>query len=274
MNKYAIIFSAENRVIKDTFDSNGSAPNEKMAIGLAYSIRQFHQDIDVYCGCFTQNTLSKYTQDWFKKLNVTYIEDPVFNTDSTVSCFLRTYCKDYFAERLLDQYDYLIYVDWDVVQLAPITFNFNPMSPLVIVDTMPQWVLNYHKEFLPNLKTQLYYNWIDIINPYNRHLFSMDWTDPAIINYHNSDVLLSNRIADSQLQIIEQDIGSYNVSKPLTDRTLFHHYDTLGPDGSFYKIKELYPELYQKYFLFFEKVLNIKVQNQPGYWEDVAKEHE
>jgi len=273
--KYAIVFSAENKVVLDQLDSNASSPYEKMAIGLAYSIRQHHTDVDVYCGNFTNNKLSKYAQQWFSKLDVNYVEDIVFNNIGSDDsfCFLRTFCKDYFAKTLLDTYDYLIYLDLDVIQLNPIKFDFDPTQPMVLKETMPQWTVNYHKEFLTGLDGPLCYNWVEIINKHNCHLFSMDWNNPEMLIKHNSDVILSNRILKTNLPVIEQDIGGYHFFKPVKQDSIFYHYDSLGPAGSLPNIKLLFPSAYQKYVFFFERLLNIKVNNQENYWEDLAKDN-
>lgn len=273
---YAIVFSSENKVRFDTFDINHSSSHEKMAIGLAYSIRQFHKDVDIYCGNFTNNTVSEYAQKWFKALNVNYVNDVQFtnigNNDSY--CFLRTYCKDYFAKQLLGQYDYILYLDTDVVQLNPIQFNFDPTGPIAIKQTMPQWTANYHAEHLAGLEGSLIYNWVDIINQHNRHLFEIDWSNPENLIVHNADVIISNRLLKTDLTVIEQNVGGYHFFRPLTVTDIFHHYDSLGDEGTFTDIANVDFTKYQKYLTFFERVLNIKITNNPEYWIKIAEEHQ
>jgi hypothetical protein len=275
LSKFAIVFSSENKAVLDVIDSNGSSPYEKMVMGLAFSIRQHHADVDVYCGNFTNNRISQYAQNWFTNLNVQYVDDVVFDdigNGAAAACFLRTFCKDYFAKRLLSQYDYLIYLDVDVILLKPIVFDFDPTGPMILTETMEEWVRNYHRSSLADLEGPLYFSWVDIINNHNKHIFDLDWNDPYSITEHNADVVVSNRIAKTDLQKIEQSIGSYNISKPVTERTIFHHYDSLGDEGSFYAIEDLYPDMYKKYKFMFEKILNTKIRNIKGYWEKISKE--
>jgi hypothetical protein len=274
--KYAIVFSAENKVENLVGTSvDNSSPFEKMAIGLAYSIRQHMPDIDVYCGNFTNNKLSSLARLWFAKLKVKYVEDTVFNNigPDQSFMFLRTFTKDYFAKQLLDSYDYIVYLDIDVLMLQPLTFDFDPSSKLVLVDTMPQWTVNYHSRFLKDLNGPLYYNWIEIINHNNKFVFDLDFTDPYVLTAHNTDVLVSNAINSSDLQIIEQYIGGYHCLKPINRDSLLYHYDSLGPAGSLQNLKYYHAADYKKYLELFENTLNTEVNNQEGYWENIAKEY-
>lgn len=274
--KYAIVFSTENKaenLIGHSVDQ--SSHFEKMAIGLAYSIRQHDRDVDVYCGNFTNNTLSSLARLWFAKLKVKYVQDTVFDNigkdDSFM--FLRTFTKDYFAKLLLDQYDYIIYLDVDVVLLKPLTFDFDPSSSLALVDTMPQWTVNYHSRFLKDLTGPLYYNWIEIVNQHNKFAFDLNWSDPYVLTAHNADVLVSNSLSSSNLRIIEQYIGGYHCLKPVNKDSILYHYDSLGVAGSLHNIKETHPEQYEKYVSFFVDTLNTTITNQPNYWENIAKEY-
>lgn len=274
--KTAIVFSAENKqenLIGRSVDS--SSPFEKMAIGLAHSIREHDTDTDVYCGNFTNNKLSPLARIWFSRLKVNYIEDTVFNDigKDHSFMFLRTFTKKYFTNMLLNKYDYLIYLDIDVLMLAPITFDFDPTAPIALVDTMPQWTINYHKQFLKDLTGPLYYNWIDIINQHNKFVFDLDFTDPYILTAHNADVQMSSRINNSQLAKIEQNIGGYHCLKPIRPNSMLYHYDSLGPAGSLQNLKLYYPTVYTKYLDLFTNTLNTTVNNQENYWENIAKEY-
>jgi hypothetical protein len=274
--KAAIVFSSENKVENLVGHSvDVSSPFEKMAIGLAYSIRQHDANIDVYCGNFTNNKLSSVARLWFAKLKVKYVEDTVFNNigNDDSFMFLRTFTKDYFAKLLLDQYDYLIYLDVDALVLQPLNFNFDPTSAMVLVDTMPQWTVNYHRQYMKDLTGSLYYNWIEIINQHNKHLFDLNWNDPYTLAEHNADVMVSNSINLSNLNIVEQHIGGYHCLKYVNKDSLLYHYDSFGPAGSLHNLIETHPEQYKKYMDFLVGTLNTTINNQPGYWENIAKEY-
>ena len=117
MYKFAIVFSVENKSHDNSFCSY-----QKMAVGLAYSIRQYEKDIDIYCGDFTNNKINKEALYWLDKFNVKYVNETFFNNigKNDSFCFLRTFCKNYFAKTILDNYDFLIYLDVDVVQFNKI----------------------------------------------------------------------------------------------------------------------------------------------------------
>jgi hypothetical protein len=245
-----------------------------MSIALACSIRDYLPDIDIYCGTFT-NPVTSYTRLWFHRLKVKYIEDLIFKDlpPDNPKMFLRTFTKDYFAKKLLDQYDYLIYLDVDVLMLGIPNFDFDPTSPMVLVDTMPTWIVNFHRRYLDDLEESLYYNWIEIINQHNKKIFDLDYKDPYVLDIHNADVIISNRINSSNLTLIEQNIGGYHCAKISKPTHVFYHYDSLGDAGSLHNIESTHPFQYQKYLKLFEETLNIRVTSTVGYWEKVAKEY-
>lgn len=268
-SNYAIIFSVENK--HEGGSPDRSSTYEKMAIALTKSIRQHMPDVDVYCGCFTNNTLSDFAKQHFAQNNINVYEDMQFakigKDDSYM--FLRSFTKHYFATRLLSRYDYLVYVDIDVLFLKPIEFDFDPASDVALVDTMPDWVVDFLSEYMEPLNVPLLYNWLDVVNKYNQHVFDMNYADPAILKDHMADIVVSQRLHDSDLKLIEQQIGGYHCVKPLTDKSVAYHYDSLGYAGSLYHLKPLYPKVYKQYKMLFEKVLNVPITNQEGYWEEV-----
>ena len=277
MKKFAIIFSAENRRHWEQDQGDNITLYEKMAVGLADSIRQHMPDIDVYCGCFTQHTLSDWAKKHLNKYNVTLCEDTVFPDlkPATYNLFLRHFTKHYFAKKLLDDYDYLVYIDIDAIILRPIEFPFDPTGPVVIVDTMPEWAKAHQKLFteLP-LNTTLFYLWFDIINVHNSYIFDIDYQDEKVLYDHNLDVIITNRILESNLDIIEQDFGGYHCFKPPKATDLAYHYDGLTSEGSLYMIKDTHPSIFKKYVFFFEKILNAKIENEPGKWEKIKADYE
>lgn len=267
--KYAIVFSTENKT--KLGDTDGSSTYEKLSIVLAYSIRQYMPDVDVFCGCFTNNKLSNLARTHFSKLNVNIVEDLIFSNigQGDEFMFLRTFTKDYFAKRLLDSYDYILYVDTDVVFLKAVEFDFNPTDPIVLVEPMPEWVCKHHATDLEEFDETLYFNWIEIINKHNQMLYSLDYNDPYILSSHIADRMLSSNINNSNLTIINQTVGGYHCIKAVNSRSLAYHYDTIGPEGSLYHLKNRHPTDYQRAILLFEKILNMKITNKEGFWENV-----
>jgi hypothetical protein len=102
----------------------------------------------------------------------------------------------------------------------------------------------------------------------------MDWNDPTMLINHNSDVILSNRILETELTVIEQQVGGYHFFKPIGKESVFYHYDSLGPAGSLPNVQAMFPEVYQKTVFFFEKILNIDIENRKNFWEEIAEKYE
>lgn len=275
MKQFAIIFSVENRKHWDQDFKSDMTLYEKMAIGLSDSIRQHMPNVDVYCGNFTHHTLSDSFKSHLKRYNINICEDLIFPnlTPATYNLFLRSFTKDYFAKKLLGQYQYLVYVDIDVLVLKPFEFSFDPTDPIVTVTTVPKYVKQHQKRFtkLP-LDTTLFYLWMDVINPHNAWLFDLDYNDPEILYDHNLDVILSNKILISGLKILEQDFGGYHCEYLPDKSSLAYHYDGLTSEGSLYILKDTHPSIYKKYVFFFEKVLNAVIENEPGKWERIKAE--
>lgn len=263
MSKYAIVFSSENK----------SDDREKMAMGLAYSIRKHMPDVDVYCGNFTNNAPSIEARLWFRKHNITLVTDKIFDIDKDDNSvmFLRTFTQDYFARMLLDQYDFLVYVDIDVVFLKPLEFNFDPTSPMILTETCPPAVHHYHATYLTDFAGNLYYNWIQVINKHNRYIFELDWSDLYTVTEHNADKMISKLIDNSDLLRIEQQLGGYYGFKWLTLDSYAHHYDSLKEIGTLYLLEWIRPDAYQEYKDLFERRLNIKIENDETYWDRVIK---
>jgi hypothetical protein len=286
--KHAIVFSAENQIKPGSGEV--SSGYEKMAIALAYSIRDCMPDVDLYCASFTSNRLSNLAKFHFARLGVTLIEDIVFPSIDTQTFdgkvdnvandyyvfngFLRNFAKDYFAKHLLDKYDYLIYTDVDVLWFKEPVFEFDPTGPIALIEPTPTWCKKFLTEQVAdNLDKNLYLNWIDIINNHNKFLFDMDYSGKEMQLDHASDVILSDRIDNSTLTKIEQTFGGYGVDKlPTADSAMFH-YDSLGAHGTLYLLKDVQSTMYKKYMLLFDKVLGVTVRNQEGYWESVREQH-
>ena len=258
MNNFAIIF---------TFEKTQYA-GDTSSVLLAASIKNTMPDVDVYCGLFTNNTPDTPILENLTKLGVNIvsaIQD--FPGKSPMNMFLRSYAKYYFANDLLDKYDYLVYIDVDALFLKPLVFDFDPTQPFVLVDKMPDWVKRFESTYthLPN--ENIYYNWIDIINQHNKHLYDLDYKDPNIQFEKTSDIIVSRRIDESNLPKIQQTIGAYHCLHPLTEDSQVIHYDSFEDDGSFINLKYTHPDKYSRYSILLEKVLNVKVTNVEGIWE-------
>jgi hypothetical protein len=258
LNNFAIIF---------TFEKTQYA-GDKSSVLLAASIKNTMPDVDVYCGLFTNNTPDTPILENLTKLGVNIvsaIQD--FPGKSPMNMFLRSYAKYYFANDLLDKYDYLVYIDVDALFLKPLVFDFDPTQPFVLVDKMPDWVKRFESTYthLPN--ENIYYNWIDIINQHNKHLYDLDYKDPNIQFEKTSDIIVSRRINESNLPKIQQTIGAYHCLHPLTEDSQVIHYDSFEDDGSFINLKYTHPDKYSRYSILLEKVLNVKVTNVEGIWE-------
>lgn len=265
----AIIFSVENKHNK-TIHADGSSTYEKMAIALSASIRDQMPDVDIYCGCFTNNKLSDFAKRYFEKYKVNVVEDLIFDNVTTplTAMFLRSFTKHYFATKLLEKYDYLIYTDVDVLFLKPLDFKFDPTSNIVVVDAMPEWVKNYQRQYTVIPEGNVYYNWIDVINRHNAYIYDIDYFGDALID-HSTDIIITRRIDNSSLTVIDQDFGGYHCFKLVTPESLVYHYDDLGTEGSLINLQTTHPAIYTKYKFLFENVLKIKVSTKTGFWENV-----
>jgi hypothetical protein len=261
LKKFSIIFTTENRNLESEL--------EKMSVVLATSIRTTMPDVDIYCGVFTDNKLSYNIVSHLENLNVKIINDNIFYNVKTDNLFLRPFCQKYFAEKLLDQYEYLVYIDVDCIFLKPLEFNFDPTEPIVLVDHMPKWVKAFESTYTKVTNDALYYNWISIVNNHNKHIFDLDYTDPNILFEKNADIAISKSIENSSLEKIQQTIGAYHCLHPVTLDTQVIHYDDFMEDGSLLNLRPLYLNTYIKYKLLIENVLGVKIRNVDGYWEKI-----
>ena len=261
MYNYAIVFSVENKK---------KLNYEKLSIILSTSIREHLPDIDVYCGCFTSNTISDETKKHLKKLNVNIQEFDIFNErDGDDSFYLRLYTKYFFSKTLLNSYDYLVYVDVDTLFLKPLNFDFDPLDNIVLVETIPNWVKKHESKNTYVPEGNLYYNWIQILNHKNKFLYDIDFSDISFLESKMADSFISKRIDNSGLKLIEQNIGANHCLKPITEKTQIIHYDDLDYDGCFIDLEDLYPETYKKYKLLIEQILNLKITNIKDYYKNI-----
>jgi len=228
LSDFAIIFSTED--------------DNRLTSILSHSIREHMPDIDVYCGLFTNNTPDEFTLRYLESKDVQLVYDKQFVLDDICSdhLFLRGYTKKYFGELLLGQYDYLLYVDIDVIFLK--RFEQVIDDNTVTAHPLPEWVKKY--EGLTN--NNIYYNWIDIITKDNVHLHDFDYHPSMGIKEY--DIQVSKRIDDSDFLIKTKLNNTVNTCLDTLDSdTVAFHYDELDEDGTFYRLEESHPQVFTKY---------------------------
>lgn len=256
---FCIVFSVEN---------SDSEPNfEKMSVLLANSIRDTMPNVDVFCGMFTNRNISEPTLKMLKAKNVTIIEDEKFIVDSnSINFFLRNYTKYYFTHEmnLLEDYDYVLYVDIDVIFIKP--FNVTIPNNSIIVEEVPEYIKNSkEKDYIGIVSIPLYYNWYDIITNDNKHIFDINYKEYDICK--TSDIVISKNITNSSLELIPQTVGAYYPKHGLNNESQLFHYDGFIDSGYFYKLKDSNEKLYKKYCILVEKILKIKITNIPDFWD-------
>lgn len=255
--KQAVIFALEA--------SNYEPNYEKMAILLVRSLRDTNPDIDIYCGIFTERMPCDGTLKRLELMDVKIVSDVKFNTGpNAVNYFLRNYCCHYFASEmdLLAQYDRLIYLDIDVIVLNALDFDF-PSNGL-LVERVPDKIVQKEKEYIGEVDYPLYYNWVSVVTEQNKGVFNIDYAKHTYMK--ESDKQVSMKITASGLELVDQQIGAYYPKHELTSNSVLFHYDGFIDSGSFYKLEEHNPALYKKYWLYATKAIGLELANDQGYW--------
>ncbi len=253
-----------------TTDNNLDEPEyAKLIILLIKSIRKYNSTIYIILGEFTNRTLDYNIKKEILKMNVHILRDIIFESSPTdINYFLRNFCKYYFSSKynLLEKFNNLIYLDTDVIVLDDVnklTINNNE----IIVEEVPSFIKKLEEPYIGVIEHKLFYNWFDIINNSNKHIFD--------INYHNnrylkdSDILISKRILESNLKIIHQTVGAYYPKHKLTENSILFHYDGFIDSGSFYKLKEYNNLLYKQYKVYIENILKIKIENNKQFYKGI-----
>lgn len=273
--KPAIIFTAENSLHEDHF--------EKMACLLAYSIRYFHEDISIYCGVFSDKVLTERTKEGLRQLNVTIVEDIIFrdNKIKPKNYMNRSYCQYYFYKNLLHEHDYLIYLDIDIVLLKPI--NFTEMSKLgegIITYDYPKEAIYWDNKMIKlettgieelNIDDKLYFNFIAVINEHNGYIFEDVWK-----NICGSDTLnlkfmteFSKIIEKSKINRARNpNFAAWYPHLPVTDDTIFFHYDGLHEAGTLNRLKGITP-LHDVYVAYIHE-MGIEIDSPGFYYEKIC----
>jgi hypothetical protein len=247
---------------------------QNASVLLATSIKHNMPDVDVYCGLFTKHIPDQHIIDHLERLEVKIVYDQMtVHSEPPMNLFMRNFTKNYFAKTLLHEYDYLVYVDVDALMLNPLELDFDPTAGFHYVDQMPDWVKKFESTYTDIPDCNLYYNWIDIININNCHIFDMDYSDPKIQFKKQSEIIVSNRIDQSSLPKIQQTIGAYHCLHPLKYRHQFIHYDSFAEDGTFINLRSVFPDKYTRYKLLLERVLGVQITNEEGVWEQIMKDY-
>lgn len=256
--KQAVIFALEK--------SNYEPGYEKMAILLVKSIIDTNPDIDVYCGLFTNRAPSLVTLGRLEAMGVKIITDVRFKSkQDDVNYFLRNYCCYHFSHEmnLLEQYDRLTYLDIDVIVLGKLDFSF-PSNGL-LVERVPDHIVLREKEYIGDISSPLYYNWVSIVTNDNKHIFDIDYSNCMYMK--QSDIAVSKKISESNLTLVDQNVGAYYPKHTLSGSSVLFHYDGFIDSGSFYRLEEYNPSLYKKYAMYVEHGLGINLNNDRGYWD-------
>jgi hypothetical protein len=252
--KPAIIFAIEN--------SNHEPNYEYLSCLLAKSIRLFHKDVDIYCGVFSDKSLSKQTINILERLNVKIVHHIHFKkTHSELpNCLIRLFCQYYFYTNLQDKYEYLIYLDVDILLLKPINFNYmSSIKNNILTYDWPKENLYLEEKSIKEQSTNqidfdidsnFYLNIVNIISKSTGHIIEKTWESINIktdINNYNWNVKYNSIVDSSNVKKIHNSrIVAFFPNLPVTDETVFFHYDGIHERSTLNRIKDISP-VYSKY---------------------------
>lgn len=202
----------------------------------------------------------------FKKLKAKIIEDPIYDN----GYYLRNFSIYYFWQKFQKKF---LYLDIDTL-IMKFDENFKKyfdnfdLTNSILVETVPDQIItkieNQYNIFKNiKLKNKLYYNWIQIIHKNNINLYDLQYSKLKYLK--DTDIELSNKINSSNINKIEQNIGTYY---PKHDKlNYFFHYDGLHDSGSFYRLKNYNVKLYNYIIKYLKKEPDFKgIQNDPRYY--------
>jgi lipopolysaccharide biosynthesis glycosyltransferase len=261
MSKTAVIFALDN--------SNNEPQYEAMSVLLVKSILEYSTKMDIYCGVFTQRTPGERVEMLLKDAQVNMVYDQKFTVEKdSINYFLRNYCCYYFSHEhnLLEEYDKLIYLDMDVLVMRNLV-GINIPDNSVLVERVPDNILEFEKEYIGEIDHPLYYNWMTVVNEQNKFIWDIDYTANRYLK--QSDILVSQRINNSDLNIVDIDMGAYYPKSVLLPSTIAFHYDGFIDSGSFYKLEQFFPQMYKKYSSYAKYILNITQENDKRFWDDI-----
>lgn len=270
----AIIFTAEHSLHEDHF--------EKMACLLAYSIRYFHEDINIYCGVFSDKVLTERTKERLRQLDVTVVEDIIFkdNTIEHKNYMNRSYCQYYFFKNLLCSHDYLIYLDIDVILLKPIDFlEMSKLGGSIITYDYPKEAIYWDNKMIQsettgieelNIDDKLYFNFIAVINEHNGYIFEDVWKGILDFDSYNLKFMtdFSKIVERSRINRVQNpNFAAWYPNLPVTDDTVFFHYDGLHEAGTLNRLKGRTP-LHDVYVAYIRE-MGIEIESPGFYFEKI-----
>lgn len=284
MMKPAIILAVEQGKHEDSY--------EELACLLAYSIRHFHKDIDIYCGVFSDNVITEQTRENLQHLDVTIVEDIIFkdsdikqsivlknNTIKYTNYMNRSYCQYYFSKKLLDSHDYLIYLDIDIVLLKPINFlELSMLGKSVVTYDYPKEAIYLDNQSVQSetigveeldIDGELYFNFIAVINKHNKHIFESVWNNIHNFKTYNLKFMteFSNTINREKINRVENPkFAAWYPHQPITDDTVFFHHDGFHERGTLNRLKDITP-LYEIYIDYLNKI-GVKLNSSGWYYEN------
>lgn len=285
--KPAIILAVERGKHEDNY--------EKLACLLVYSIRLFHKGINIYCGIFSDNTITEQTRENLQQLDVTIMEDIIFkdnnikqsitlkgNTIEYTNYMNRSYCQYYFSEKLLNKYDYLIYLDIDVVLLKPINFlELSKLGKSIITYDYPKEAVYLDNQSIQSETTgveeldiddDLYFNFIAVINKYNKHIFKGAWEN--ICNFKTYSLKFMTEFSASIKReridrVKNPNFAAWYPHLPVTDETVFFHHDGFHERGTLNRLKGI-TSLHETFTEYLHNIGIEELKSAGWYYEDLV----
>ena len=224
---------------------------------LVESLKETNPDIPLYCLLNIHEIDFRLINYLRLNTNIVYNKKDYKNSIDLENNYLRNYCCYYFSHvyDLTNEYDYVIYVDIDVIFLNKIHFTLP--EDCLYVEEMPDEIkkfdLNYSFE-------HIFFNWIDVITKQNKfiHRFNNNYYNYAEREY-------SQEVLKSGFKLISQPLGAIYPYKPLSKSSICFHYDDVNKFSYFSKLKDVFPEKYIKYRDILLKHFNVcDCQN---FWE-------
>jgi len=244
----------------------------EMNILLAQSIRWIYPDVKIVGFNLKKIKLKQYMIDKLHNLKVDIIEEPLFDDKEEDQYFLRNYVKYYASHVYFNIYEKdlnLIYLDIDAILLKEIDDKYFQQKS-IIVEEVPLFIkINEVQHLMPNfeIKDNLYYNWFQIINKSNYHIYKtlpeMDYSGKF------TDCEMSSIIDNSNLMIIQND-EPYYPKKEIIQSSCLLHYDSFTSEGSLIFLKESNYLMYIK-IISFLKLLDVDVSTNIEYWDNYEK---
>lgn len=200
---------------------------EEMGPLLAMSIRKFHPTIDIHCGIFSdkepRDSIIEELRNWDVNIHRHIkFKDP---NRTLPNYLLKTYTQYYFYKQLAKEYDYLIYLDIDLVILKPIDFNYLE-SRNIMIDMSKE--IQYLEDDESNIdkSKDFYVNFIHIIRSSDKIEKFYKTIDETNDKYNYNSLTKLYEFHKTYLNnVYNPRICSYFPNLPINEETIFFHYD-------------------------------------------------